>query len=100
MARKILRNEQRKRIKDLLPDKAGDKGTIASDNRLFIEAALWLLRTGAPWCDFPPEFGRWHTAYMRFARWHVNRAQALQPKGLGHRTHWLRARFAGFRRIA
>lgn len=70
MARKILRNDQWERIKDLLPGKSGDKGVTAADNRLFIEAVLWLLRTGAPWRDLPPEFGRWHTAYMRFARWH------------------------------
>jgi transposase len=72
MARKILRNDQWERIKHLLPGKAGDKGMMAADNRLFIEAVLWLLRTGAPWRDLPPEFGRWHTAYMRFARWHRN----------------------------
>jgi putative transposase len=72
MARKILRDAQWDRIKDLLPGKAGDKGMIATDNRLFIEAVLWLLRTGAPWRDLPPEFGRWHTAYMRFTRWHRN----------------------------
>lgn len=69
MARKILRNDQWVRIKDLLPGKPGDKGAPAADNRLFIEAVLWLLRTGAPWRDLPPEFGRWHTVYMRFARW-------------------------------
>lgn len=70
MARKVLRDDQRERIKDLLPGKAGDKGVTAADNRLFVEAVLWQLRTRAPWRDLPPEFGRWHTAYMRFARWH------------------------------
>lgn len=70
MARRVLRNDQWERIKHLLPGKAGDRGVTAKDNRLFIEAVLWLLRTGAPWRDLPPEFGRWHTAYMRFARWH------------------------------
>ena len=70
MARKILRDDQWARIKDLLPGKPGDKGVTAADNRLFVEAVLWLLRTGAPWRDLPPEFGRWRTAYLRFARWH------------------------------
>lgn len=69
MVRKRLRNDQWERIKELLPGKPGDKGVTAADNRLFLEAVLWLLRTGAPWRDLPPEFGRWHTAYMRFARW-------------------------------
>lgn len=69
MARKTLRTDQWKRIEHLLPGKLGDKGVTAADNRLFVEAVLWLLRTGAPWRDLPPEFGRWHTAYMRFTRW-------------------------------
>jgi transposase len=69
MARTVLRDDQWDRIKDLLPGKPGDRGVTAADNRLFVEAVLWLLRTGAPWRDLPPEFGRWHTVYMRFARW-------------------------------
>lgn len=69
MARKYLRNDQWNRIKDVLPGKAGDRGVTAADNRLFVEGVLWLLRTGAPWRDLPAEFGRWHTAYMRFSRW-------------------------------
>ena len=49
MARRILRSDQWERIKDLLPGKPGDRGVTAADNRLFVEAILWLLRTGAPW---------------------------------------------------
>lgn len=67
--RKQLRDDQWERIKDLLPGKAGDRGVTAKDNRLFIEAILWMGRTGAPWRDLLPEFGPWHSAYMRFARW-------------------------------
>lgn len=70
MARRILRHDQWERIKPLLPGKAGDRGVTARDNRLFIDAVLWMLRTGAPWRDLPPEFGNWHSTYMRFARWH------------------------------
>jgi putative transposase len=70
MVRKRLRDAQWERIQGLLPGKATDRGVTAADNRLFVEAILWLLRTGAPWRDLPAEFGRWHTAYMRFTRWH------------------------------
>ena len=70
MARKILRDNHWERIQHLLPGKPGDKGVTAADNRLFLEAVLWLLRTGAPWRDLPAQFGRWHSIYMRFARWH------------------------------
>ncbi len=37
--------------------------------REFLEAVLYLLRTGCPWRDLPEEFGRWHSVYMRFRRW-------------------------------
>lgn len=69
MARKILRNDQWERIKDLLPGKATDCGVTAKDNRLFVEAVLWIGRTGAPWRDLPPEFGNWHSTFTRFSRW-------------------------------
>lgn len=30
---------------------------------------LWIVRTGAPWRDFPETFGKWSTVYQRFRRW-------------------------------
>ena len=69
MNRKMLRDDQWDRIEHLLPGKASDPGCTAKDNRLFVEAVLWILRTGSPWRDLPAKFGRWHSTYMRFARW-------------------------------
>jgi transposase len=69
MDRMLLRDDQWARIAHLLPGKAGDRGVTAKDNRLFIEAVLWIARTGAPWRDLPAQFGRWHSVYMRFSRW-------------------------------
>ena len=69
MARSILRDDQWERIKDLLPGKTTDCGVTAKDNRLFVEAVLWMGRTGAPWRDLPAELGNWHTTYTRFSRW-------------------------------
>lgn len=34
-----------------------------------LEAMLWILRTGAPWRDLPPEYGSWQTVYTRLSRW-------------------------------
>ena len=69
MSRKLLRDDQWERIKDLVPGKATDRGVTAKDNRLFIEAVLWIARTGCPWRDLPSEFGGWNTVFKRFRRW-------------------------------
>jgi transposase len=67
--RKMLRNDQWERIEHLLPGKASDRGVTAKDNRLFVEAVLWIARTGSPWRDLPPQLGDWHNVYTRFSRW-------------------------------
>jgi len=41
----------------------------AKDNRLFLEAVLWIVRTGSPWRDLPQEFGNWNSVYRRYRRW-------------------------------
>jgi putative transposase len=69
MDRRVLRDDQWQRIEHLLPGKATDRGVTAKDNRLFLEAVLWIGRTGAPWRDLPAELGHWHTTFTRFARW-------------------------------
>lgn len=69
MPRLGLRDDQWARIEGLLPGKPGDRGRAAADNRLFVEAVLWIARTGAPWRDLPPEFGPWNSVYVRFRRW-------------------------------
>jgi transposase len=45
------------KIAPLLPGKASDPGATAKDNRLFLEAVLWRVRTGVPWRDLPSGFG-------------------------------------------
>jgi transposase len=57
------------RIKDLLPGKKGDPGVTAKDNRLFIDAILWIAKTGAPWRDLPEHFGNFNSVWRRFDRW-------------------------------
>jgi putative transposase len=69
LVRKSLTNEQWNRIKKKLPGKASDPGCSARDNRLFVEAVLWIARTGSPWRDLPDEFGKWYTVYTRCRRW-------------------------------
>jgi putative transposase len=38
-------------------------------DRDFLEAMLYLARTGVPWRDLPGRFGNWDAVYNRFRRW-------------------------------
>jgi len=67
--RLFLKEHQWQRIESILPGKEGDPGRSASDNRRFIEAVLYIARTGIPWRDLPVEFGPWNSVYRRFCRW-------------------------------
>jgi transposase len=69
LIRRRLTNDRWDRVEKLCPGREGDKGRRGADNRLFLEAVLWILRTGAPWRDLPPEFGNWNSQYQRFRRW-------------------------------
>ena len=57
------------RIKDLLPGLPGQHGGVAEDNRRFVDAVLWIAKTGAPWRDLPERFGNWNSTWRRFDRW-------------------------------
>ena len=69
MNRMILRDDQWSRIEPLLSGKSSDCGVTGKNNRLFLEAVLWICRTGAPWRDLPEAFGNWHTVFTRYNRW-------------------------------
>jgi transposase len=56
-----------------LPGKQGSWGGLARDNRLFINAVFWILRTGSPWPDLPAEYGDWKNTHRRFSRWRDKR---------------------------
>lgn len=64
-----LRNAQWKKLNPLLPGKDNDPGATARDNRLFLQAVIWVVSHQAKWSDLPPKFGKWQTSYMRFRRW-------------------------------
>src|SRR5438105_455184 len=57
------------RIKHWLPGQPGQHGGVAKDNRLFVDAVLWIGKTGAPWRDLPDRFGNWNSVWRRFDRW-------------------------------
>ena len=69
MVRKTLTDEQWKAIEPYCLGKASDPGQTGGDGRLFLEAVLWIARTGSPWRDLPEEFGAWNSVFKRFRRW-------------------------------
>jgi len=71
LIRRILTDGQWERVAPLVPGKLGDPGRGGQDNRGFVEAVLWIARTGSPWRDLHPEFGRWNSIFRRFRRWAV-----------------------------
>jgi transposase len=83
MRRFELTDEQYHRIEHLLCGKPSDPGATARDNRLFMDAVLWIARTGAPWPDLPERFGKYDTAYQRFNRWAKSGVLARTMEALG-----------------
>jgi transposase len=67
--RLILSDDQWERTAPHLPGKVGDPGRSGADNRMFLEAVLWIARAGAPWRDLPEIFGNWNSTFKRFRRW-------------------------------
>ena len=56
-------------MEGLLPGRPGSPGRSGDDNRLFLDAVLWIARTGAPWRDLPERFGESNSVFQRFNRW-------------------------------
>jgi transposase len=67
--RQLLNDGQWERIAPLVPGKEGDPGRSGENNRLFVEAVLWMARAGAPWRDLPALYGKWSSVWKRFRRW-------------------------------
>lgn len=64
--RHALTDTQWQRMAVHLPPVLGRPGR---DDRLFIDAVLWIAKTGSPWRDLPTHLGAWAQVYQRFARW-------------------------------
>ena len=65
----ILTDRQWALIEPHCLGKKRDPGRTGGDGRLFLEAVLWIARTGSPWRDLPPDFGKWNSVFKRFRDW-------------------------------
>ena len=43
------------------------------DDRLIVEAVLYVMRTGIQWREMPSEFPNYTTVYSRFRRWNKSK---------------------------
>ena len=58
------------RLEGLLPPERGRPGRPAElSNRRFMNAVVFIAKTGMPWRDLPERFGPWKTIHSRFTRW-------------------------------
>jgi len=65
-----LKEKQWKKLEPIINQKLGDwGGSNAGDNRTFVNACLWIVRTGAPWRDLPPQYGKYNAVHRRYKRW-------------------------------
>jgi putative transposase len=70
MARKLLSDAMWEQLAAGLAEVKDPRGAPAGlPEREFVEAVLFLARTGLPWRDLPEAFGQWSAVYMRFRRW-------------------------------
>ncbi|WP_148259246.1 IS5 family transposase [Polymorphum gilvum] len=69
MERFVLTDAQWAKMEPHCLGKPTDPGRSGSDNRRFVEAVLWIVRTGSPWRDLPAFFGNWNTVFKRYRDW-------------------------------
>ena len=64
-----LRDDQWERIKEFVPGGTKGKRGPRTNNRRFLNALLWMARSGARWRDLPERFGKYEAAKRRYYRW-------------------------------
>lgn len=67
-----LRDDQWARLAPLVPGGSKGKRGPRSNNRRFLDAVLWMARSGGRWRDLPERFGPYQTVKRRYYRWVAN----------------------------
>jgi len=69
MGRYDLSDEVWARLAPLLPPERGHRGRPFRPHRAVVNGILWILHTGAPWRDLPPEYPPFGTCHWRLTAW-------------------------------
>jgi transposase len=64
-----LRDDQWERLKEFVPGGRKGKRGPRTNNRLFLDALLWMARSGGRWRDLPERFGGYQSVKRRYYRW-------------------------------
>ena len=64
-----LTDEQWQKILPILKTFPEIRLGAGRDCRRFVEAVLWITRSGAQWRLLPKQYGKWNSVYKRFANW-------------------------------
>jgi transposase len=64
-----LLDDQWERLKDFVPGGRKGKRGPRANNRLFLDALLWMARSGGRWRDLPERFGSYQSVKRRYYRW-------------------------------
>jgi transposase len=64
-----LGDDQWERIKGFMPCGTKGKRGPRADNRRFLNALLWMARSGARWRDLPERLGDHEAVKRRYYRW-------------------------------
>ncbi|WP_026220901.1 IS5 family transposase [Thiofilum flexile] len=69
MSRYVLTDEQWEVLHQVLQDHPRVYVGRPDHCRLFLNAVLWILRSGSQWRSLPPEYGHWNSVFKRYNRW-------------------------------
>lgn len=77
--RHALTDEQWRKLEPLLPK----RGRPGHDARTFVNAVLFVAKTGVAWRDLPGRYGNWNSVWRRFSRWSEAGRWAAFAEALG-----------------
>jgi len=78
-----LTDKQWTKLRDFLKQDPNAYLGNETDCRRFVEAVMWIARSGAQWRLLPSQYGKWNSVYARFSRWAKNGVWQRMMEALG-----------------